>query len=282
MTTIPIRLVSTLREHIWGGRKLAKKYGKGNGEMIRIAESWESCEPLNDSNLLLKWIDTDLPTSVHVHPDASMSGKLGFPCENIEDLWIVVEADPESRVGIGFEKTVTREEILQALHERTLELLINTIEPKPGDCFVIPPGTIHYIDGGVTLLEATSRASVSLRLYDWLRDVTTRRNVQVAESLTALNYEAMPLNRTFLPGRNDAFSVWHGKNRIGLVWHEIAKKTRWNESNETRLITVLEGTCCGEQWEEVRTGETILIPDSGILLNPISEKSVLLETVITT
>ena len=266
MKTTIQRFDVRLQDLIWGGRKLASKYGKGDGSHLRIAESWETCESVDDLPVLLKWIDTDLPTSVHVHPDKEMTETLGYPCENESEIWVVAEAEPESRLGIGFSQEVTREEVLRALNERTLELLINNFEAQPGDCFVVPPGTIHYLDGGITLLEVAAKSNVTLRLYDWLRDVTTAREVSVAESLTAMNFSASTPLRTFLPNCEESFRVSHGSEKIDLRWREITGEMTWCHSEKKRFITLLSGEGVLNRSEKVCQGESLLIPEEGIIL----------------
>ena len=280
MITTVHRLTMTLSDYIWGGRKLATKYGKGSRSRRRIAESWENCEKMNDTSVLLKWIDTDLPTSIHVHPSKEMPEKLGYPCENENEIWVIVEAEPEGRIGIGFNRNVTREEVLKALYERTLELLINNIEPQPGDCFVVPPGTIHYIDGGVTLLEVTTKSSTSLRLYDWLRDVTTNRDVHVAESLLAMNFGIHIPIYTRLFDREEPFQVSCDEETIELNWRNMIGEMIWCESSDQRLLTLLTGEGMLNRSEKFHQGETVLVPYDGMSLSVASKCCNLLETKI--
>ena len=239
-----------LHDYVWGGRKLAKRYGKGDG--TRIAESWETCDAMDELRLQLKWIDTDFPTSVQVHPRPSMPGQSGA------EVWVIVDSEPESRIGIGFRHGITRDELLDAFQTRTFDLHINTLHPKPGDCLVVPAGTIHYIDGGVTVLELKSSASPTLRLHDWGREATTNRAVHITEGLDAMIYDATAPIRYDLCSEYEPISVSLDTLHLKLLWRESEKPVFYDGS--PRLMTQLDGMSSIDDGVTLQKGETVWIP----------------------
>lgn len=251
------KLNSTIHPDVWGGRKLAEKYGKGNGLLTRIAESLESCDTLDRLGLCLKWIDTDFPTSVQVHPQGENPDKLSYIGEEGNEIWIIVESEPESRIGIGFIREVSQAEVLEAANHLTLERLLNTIHPNSGDCFVIPHGTVHYIGGGITALEWKSRRGRTLRLYDWGRNRMTGRTIQMAESLSIARVRATFPQRIPLPletGPVSATPLWDNRTMY-FGRHKVDGQVTFSGHGE-KFITCLEGIFSMDG-DVLHQGETI-------------------------
>lgn len=274
----PVKLNSILRDYVWGGRKLAQKYGKGNGSPIRIAESWESCDAMKRIPLQLKWIDTDYPTSLQVHPDSEAASRLGYSCKSGNEIWVIVESEPESRIGIGFRRDVSRKEILDALKARTLELLVNHVHPKPGECFVIPSGTLHYIDGGVTAIELKLPESLTLRLYDWERAATMDRTIHVAESLNAMNYgRFLPIQYDL---RNASEPVGVNIGNVALELLLLDNKGLTMRCDESGFVTLLDGAMSIDDAMSLQAGETAFTTTDGreMIFVSKTEHSLILKT----
>lgn len=125
------------------------------------------------TSLLVKLIDAAAPLSVQVHPrddDPSLApGESGKP-----ECWVVLAAAPEAGIWLGFEPGVARAHVIRALDRgASLTPLLHFVRVRPGDAFTIPPGTVHAIGAGVTLLEAQlvrpGRTGVTYRFWDWDR-----------------------------------------------------------------------------------------------------------------
>ncbi|MCC6619916.1 MAG: class I mannose-6-phosphate isomerase [Deltaproteobacteria bacterium] len=143
--------------------------------------------------LLVKLIDAAAPLSVQVHPrdddPALASGESGKP-----ECWVVLAAAPEAGIWLGFEPGVTRADVVMALDRgASLTPLLHFVRVRPGDAFTIPPGTVHAIGAGVTLLEAQlvrpGRTGVTYRFWDWERGRTLHRERALAVAEVA-PYEA--------------------------------------------------------------------------------------------
>ena len=61
---------------------------------------------------------------------------------------------------------------------------------KPGDTFLIDPGTIHAIGKGVRLIEIQQNSDLTYRLYDYLRKDKNDnyRELHIDKALKVINY----------------------------------------------------------------------------------------------
>jgi mannose-6-phosphate isomerase len=48
-------------------------------------------------------------------------------------------------------------------------LCLRRHEPKPGECYFLPAGTVHALGGGLVVLEVQQTSDATFRLYDWGR-----------------------------------------------------------------------------------------------------------------
>ncbi len=193
----------------WGGRGIVDRIKAGLtllvDRAVPVGESWEvSVEPsfptvlesgrlLSDqiradpefwlgkaiaaeyesSPLLVKLIDTAAHLSVQVHPPEhhpilaeDESGKT--------EAWIVLAAESDARIYLGFREGVGRGHVERVLREGgRLDDLMNAVPVAAGDVFVIRPGLAHALGAGLTVLEPQrvrpGRRSVTYRYWDWNR-----------------------------------------------------------------------------------------------------------------
>ncbi len=219
-----VKLYPECKDNIWGGRKLAEKYGKQTDKEI-VAESWElsfhkdgptrlengktlqetataadlgkNCEGFPFFPVLAKFIDAKQDLSVQVHP----SDKYALKHENSfgkTEMWYIVEADEGAGIYLGFKRDVTQAEYEQAIADKTLTELLNFFEVKAGECYFIPSGTIHAIAEGCLICEIQQNSNLTYRVYDYGRKDKNgnERELHVEKALKVTNlskYEYSPL-----------------------------------------------------------------------------------------
>ncbi|WP_374283833.1 class I mannose-6-phosphate isomerase [Novosphingobium sp.] len=156
---LPIRMV----DRPWGRTSLPAPFVIPAGQ--RIGEVWFEPQPLLDQ-LLVKYIFTSEALSVQVHPadDQAPAGQRGK-----EECWLVLDAEPGARLGIGFDRAHSAEALRAAARDGSIEKLLTWHPVQTGDFFSIPAGTVHAIGAGVALIEVQQNSDITYRLYDYGR-----------------------------------------------------------------------------------------------------------------
>ncbi len=192
-----VKLSPVVRSYIWGGQYF-QKFGKSDLDVV--SELWELAVRENEKSLivsgenqgkalkdvlseqdigergkefpyfplLIKLIDAKENLSVQVHPsdDYALKNENSFgKCE----MWYIIDAEEGAGLYVGLNKDYTKEELAEKLNNGTLLDAMNFFEVKPGDYFVITPGTMHAIGKGVRLLEIQQNSDLTYRLFDYNR-----------------------------------------------------------------------------------------------------------------
>ena len=214
-----VKLNPIVKDYIWGGTYF-KNFNKGLS-LDRVSECWELSVRDNDSSLiasgkdqgkrlvdvitrddigpvmdrfpyfplLIKLIDAKENLSVQVHP----SDDYALKYENSfgkSEMWHIIAADKGSGLYVGLNKDYSKEEIEKALKEGNIINCLNFFEVKPGDTFIINPGTIHAIGAGVRLIEIQQNSNLTYRLYDYNRldQFGNPRELHIKKALDVIDY----------------------------------------------------------------------------------------------
>lgn len=162
-----MKLTTRAVEKVWGRRDLPPPFtatGAAAGAEP-VGEIW--FEPAAElPQLLVKYLFTSEKLSVQVHPSdadapAGESGK--------EECWLVLAAEPDARLAIGFEQAISAEEMRAAALDGSIEARLVWHPARPGDFFYLPAGTVHAIGPGLTLVEVQQTSDITYRLYDYGR-----------------------------------------------------------------------------------------------------------------
>ena len=276
----PIRFQRHFLEKVWGGRALERRPGIALPSDVAIGETWEVVDRETENSvvaeggfegaeghtlrqlmeshgdallgkapvgkqgrfpLLVKYIDAADNLSVQVHPDDATAAAIGGTAEAKTEAWYVVDAGPEGVLYAGLRPDVTREEFAQvASTEGVLELLLRW-EVQPGDCMMVPGGTVHAIGAGVTILEVQQNSDTTYRIWDWGRP----RETHVDQALRATSFGA--------PERGPVRPVWldeggHRKAHLARSKHfgmnalSITDETRFSTGGQFQLYAVVQGS----------------------------------------
>jgi mannose-6-phosphate isomerase len=156
---LPTRMVAK----VWGRDHLPAPFLAPEGQ--RIGEIWFEPPP-ELPQVLVKYLFTSDKLSVQVHPSEAQAlpGEAGK-----EECWLVLDAEPDARLAIGFARAVTSEEIAAAAQDGTIEQLLAWHTVRAGDLFYLPAGTVHAIGPGLALVEVQQTSDTTFRLYDYGR-----------------------------------------------------------------------------------------------------------------
>ena len=230
----PLAFEPILKSLIWGGRRLGTVLNKPIGDGEHYAESWEISDHRDDVSrvrngrlagaslrdlvrdrgeellgpglvgtasrkgqfpLLVKFLDANDVLSVQVHPDDTLGRRLADDNGKTE-AWVIVHAEPGSLIYAGLRPGVTREAFAGAMKSGDVEPLLHRFEARPGDCVMIPAGTMHAIGAGVVLAEIQQMSDATFRVFDWGRvgPDGKPRTLHPAQALESTDFAAGPVD----------------------------------------------------------------------------------------
>lgn len=197
-----LMLKPTVKDTIWGGKKLIRDFGFVTTE-DNIAEAWLlSChkdgpsyvcggeydgmtlqqvisaqgrEVLGTHNaaivdfpVLVKIIDACDKLSVQVHPGDEYARRVENENGKTE-AWYILEADEDAQLVYGVAEEMTREEFAEKVNAGKTEEVLNFVNVKAGDVVFIPSGMLHAIGKGILLAEVQQSSNTTYRVYDYDR-----------------------------------------------------------------------------------------------------------------
>lgn len=177
-----MRLETKAVEKVWGRTNLPPPFQAPGTEPI--GEIWFEPPPAL-SEVLVKYLFTSEKLSIQVHPsDADAPhGNRGK-----EECWLVLHAEPDAALGIGFQSHMDREAMHAAALDGSIENALQWHPVEAGDFFYLPAGTVHAIGPGLTLVEVQQNSDITYRLFDYGRP----RELHLEEGLKVAKSEPYP------------------------------------------------------------------------------------------
>lgn len=199
MSLYPFPLEPREVEVIWGGDALVRRYGKPGDPAAKIGESWEcwdanrvrdgefagrtvaelrkelrtqfvgALDPARIFPILTKFIDARAALSVQVHPDDAYAQRVEGERNGKTECWLVLEAEPNATIVLGWNRNTSRAEFLERLKEGSLDDVLRRVRVRPGDVFYLPAGTVHAIGAGIILYETQQASDLTYRVFDYNR-----------------------------------------------------------------------------------------------------------------
>jgi mannose-6-phosphate isomerase len=300
MTELPLlRFKPILREYIWGGRRLAE-LGKLIGDGDHYAESWEVVDhgadqsvvvdgplvgrtlhelviecgkallgrhyPQRQFPLLFKYLDCQRTLSVQVHPNDEQGAKLSPPDLGKTEAWVVLAAEPGSRIYAGLKPGVNRVALEREVAQGTCETCLHEFEPRVGDCLLIEAGTVHALGAGLVVAEIQQASNTTFRLYDWNRvDADGKpRALHIQESLETIDYRRGPM-APVQPRHlaNPQAQQLVACDKFVLHRWDLSADNSFVNNDRFHIFTAIDGSVTFEvEAEQTRLnrGDTVLVP----------------------
>lgn len=300
----PCLMDPACQDYLWGGDQLRTLFGKASDSDI-IAESWEiSSHPtapsriLNgdaagmtlvdyllqnpqavgqtaqaaggDFPILVKLIDAKQPLSLQVHPgDAYAREHEGQPGKN--EMWYIVDCDKEAELVIGFDTPLTKSELEEALKQDTILSKVKRVSVQPGDCFLIPAGTIHAIGGGILIAEVQQSSDVTYRVHDYNRVGAdgNKRPLHQQQALDTIDPNSQAVNTSHTPTVDH--DGYRSKNLCNWAYFQVDELRIATHADldctatHTQSLLLLEGAL-RLRWKSedlcLQAGQSVFLPAS--------------------
>lgn len=313
MLNYPITFEPILKEKIWGGDKLKRLFNK-NSSLENIGESWEISgvkesisivangelkgqsltnlletfkEKLvgltsykqfgNEFPLLIKFIDAKTALSVQLHPNDQLAQQRHNSFGKTE-MWYVLQADQGANLNIGFKYTISKEDYIKHLNNKTLTEILHFEPVQKGDSVFINTGKVHAIGAGVVLAEIQQTSDITYRIYDWDRvDIHGHaRELHTDMALDAIDFEKkndykLPYDKTLNQSNSLAKCSYFTTNFLPING-EVKKNYNTIDSFIIFMCVSGRANIFADQAEQaIETGQTILIP---AIINEVIIKSI--------
>ena len=301
----PLRFVPLIKRLRWGGTRLGCCLGKPIGSATDAAESWEVADHGADQSvviagplagwtlarvmstyatellgnastqttfpLLVKFLDAHDRLSLQVHPDDQQARRYNSADRGKTEAWVILEASPGSLIYAGLKPGTTLPVLQQAILAGRLLDFVHVFEARPGDCYLIPAGTVHAVGEGVLLAEIQQTSDITFRLHDWGRLGTDGlpRQLHVREALECVDISSGPVRPlqprmlSDLPGNRVEEIV--ACEHFSIRRHHCSQPCDLENQNRFRIFLVIEGQVdllSPGSTESLTRGETVLIPAS--------------------
>lgn len=151
-------------EKPWGRTELPPVFDPPAGKCI--GEVWFTGG--DNPPLLLKYLFTSDRLSVQVHPDDAYARAHGLP-HGKSECWYLLDAESGATIALGLKQEIGSDALRAAALDGSIEQLLDWKPVRRGDFFFVPPGTVHAIGDGITLLEFQQNIDLTYRLYDYGR-----------------------------------------------------------------------------------------------------------------
>lgn len=305
----PLTFHPLYMERVWGGRRLAEKFGRTIPDGAPIGESWELVDredaqsvvknaPLAGKTLhelwttlrepvfgrvadsprfplLAKILDARETLSVQVHPPARMAAELKG--EPKTEMWFLLDSEPDAVLFAGFRRGTTRAKFEHALAEGHAADLLHRLPVHAGDAIFIPSGRCHAIGAGCFIVEMQQNSDTTYRVFDWNRVGLDGkpRPLHLRESLLSIDFA----------DHEPSLAQREGETVVSCeyfkVEHWALEHARTDTSAGCAIFTVLGGELtCGEL--TFKSGDLFLLPASATnrTLTPTQPSTSLLRTTL--
>jgi mannose-6-phosphate isomerase len=192
--------------------------------------------------LLFKFLDCNRTLSVQVHPNDEQAAKLDPPDLGKTEAWVVLHADPGSKIYAGLKAGITRDTLAAAVGEGRVEDCLYAFEAHAGDCVFIPAGTVHALGEGLVIAEIQQASDTTFRLFDWNRvdAAGNSRPLHIEESLRTIDYARGPVAPQ-QPKATAQGELLVECDKFVLARRRLSEPTTIGGDGRFHLLAVLEG-----------------------------------------
>lgn len=124
---------------------------------------------------LVKYLDSAIRLPMQVHPDKAFSKKYFNSEYGKTEAWLVIDTRPDAKIYFGFKDKISKEELSKYEERSLLEKdimadIMNEVEARVGDIYLIRAGLIHAIGAGCTIVEVQEPTDFTIQPENWCGD----------------------------------------------------------------------------------------------------------------
>lgn len=238
--------------------------------------------------LLIKFIDAKQDLSIQVHPDDRLAAERHNGSKGKTEMWYVVSADKDAHLMSGLSREITPEEYAAKVEDNTITEVLHDYRVSAGDVFFLPAGRIHSIGAGSFIAEIQQTSDITYRIYDFGRLGLDGKPRELHTELAkdAIDYTVLPDYRTeyqkVADRENLLVKCRYFTTSLLETDKEYSKDLSDTDSFLILICTAGNGTIQTAEGysENIRQGETVLIPASSDGVKIIPDGKISLLTVV--
>ena len=236
-------------------------------------------------DVLTKVLDSAIRLPVQAHPDKAFSKRYFGSNYGKTEMWLVLATRENAKVCFGFKAGVTREIFDTAIdasqYDRdAMPALLNQVEVKPGDVFLLPAKVVHAIGAGCLILEVQEPTDFTIEPEAWCGDyhLSEKEMFMGLDRKTAVDCFDFDISQdeVWRKGRPQSSVIGSGDGFVSesLISYEHTKcfavnrhtlKTchgfRLDAAPAVFVVTEGEGVIAGNQYhKQVKKGDYFFLP----------------------
>ncbi|MBB5939757.1 class I mannose-6-phosphate isomerase [Streptomyces zagrosensis] len=236
MQWYPLRLTTPIKQHIFGGRAIAQRWGRSGLPDGRVAETWEvsdvdgdeaavvdgplSGRPLRELvreapaelvgrgwsgtrfPMLTKYIDAAGALPVHLHADDEDARRFEQQTNGKTEAWHILDAAPGATALVGVRPGIDREALRRALLDQDFDAVMRRLPLRAGQTLYVPGGTLHSFGPDTLIYEIEQTSDIQQHAMTWrMEDGSPLDETQRRANIDRLLVEWKPACRpVFHPG----------------------------------------------------------------------------------
>ncbi|MEG2540567.1 MAG: class I mannose-6-phosphate isomerase [Clostridia bacterium] len=161
----------------------------------------ESAKLLGDRkyDCLVKYLDSAIRLPVQVHPTKEFSRKHFNSDYGKTEAWLVIATRENAKIYFGFNRKIDKK-TLSDFEERSLnekdimQSILQSVDAKVGDVYLINAGLIHAIGAGCTIIEVQEPTDFTIQPENWCGDYHITENekyigLSKSDALDCFNFD---------------------------------------------------------------------------------------------
>lgn len=263
-----LKLEPIYKDKIWGGTGISNILHRHIHSNL-VGESWDVHDDclislsenkfIDEINkfiscdifpILVKIISAEEDLSIQVHPDDNYSQKYENYKYGKHETWYILDAPKNAELIVGLKNKIIDKQKVISFGDETENLEFNStidfnkleykrLPVSVGDVIDIPPGLVHAITKGVTLLEIQQNSDITYRIYDYDRG----RDLHIEKAKNTIqNIEGKVIHGLSIDEDDNKLTYLVSNKHYSIVKIDVNEEYNDTKLNDFCIITCVGGT----------------------------------------